>query len=328
MKSNNYISIPIENFKRTPKEIPIDVFIKLNEDNYAHIFSKATGVDYVRLNQYVKKGVELLYVRESDSVALEQYLARTCEVVFADPNVSDSKKVAVLLNMVEQNLTDLFGSIKVSPDVASASQKVVKNFISVLSTDPKMLTTLMKIASHGDYLFYHSVSTSVVSMILAKGTQKADSNLIEICGLGGFLHDIGLTRLPKDIIEAQDDLTAADWREVRIHPSLGTEMIQLAKSIPDEVRYIIEQHHEEPRGKGYPKQLRGNVIFYPAKIVAVADSFCALISKRPFRDAFSPEQAINVLKHEIGKYDRDLVLTLETIITKIPSKSGAIKKAA
>ncbi|MBI3541753.1 MAG: hypothetical protein HY075_00550, partial [Deltaproteobacteria bacterium] len=68
--------------------------------------------------------------------------------------------------------------------------------------------------------------------------------------------------------------------------------------------------HEEPSGAGYPSGLRGPVIFYPAKIVGLADSFCALITKRPFREAYTIEQALGIIQHEVGKYDRELVKLL------------------
>ena len=111
-------------------------------------------------------------------------------------------------------------------------------------------------------------------------------------------------------IDSPTDLTAAQWREMRSHPKLGLKMIEAAQNIPEEVRYIIYQHHEEPSGAGYPSGLRGPVIFFPAKIVGLADSFCALITKRPFREAYTVEQALGIIQHEVGKYDRELVRSL------------------
>jgi putative two-component system response regulator len=56
--------------------------------------------------------------------------------------------------------------------------------------------------------------------------------------------------------------------------------------------------------------LRGPVIFFPAKVVGIADSFCALITKRPFREAYTIEQALGIIQHEVGKYDKELVQLL------------------
>src|SRR5690606_29186782 len=106
------------------------------------------------------------------------------------------------------------------------------------------------------------------------------------------------------------------WKEMRTHPKLGLRMVEQTRNIPDEVRYIIYQHHEEPGGQGYPNGLRGPVIYYPAKIVALADAFSALISNRPYRPAYSVEQAIHVIQSQRGKYDRDLVKILSAVFMK------------
>ena len=119
--------------------------------------------------------------------------------------------------------------------------------------------------------------------------------------------------LPKEVVDSPTDLTAAQWREMRSHSKLGLKMVDGTPNIPDEVRYIIFQHHEEPSGSGYPTGLRGPVIFYPAKLVGVADSFCALITKRPFREAYTIDQALGIIQHEVGKHDRDIVRLLTNI---------------
>lgn len=313
MSAGKFFPVEIKVFRVSPKDITFDVYLKLSEENYAHIFSKSSGIDYKRLAQYIQKGVTHLYVREEDEQLYKDYVQRSPEKIFADPGVPETKKVAILLNMAEQNINELFNVIKVSDEAATTSTKIVKNFIKLMSDHPRTLTTLLKAASHGEYLYYHSISVAVVSMFLARASGQANARMLEICGLGGFLHDVGLTLLPKEVVDSPTDLTAAQWREMRSHTKLGLKMMEGLPNVPDEVRYIIFQHHEEPGGAGYPSGLRGPVIFYPAKIVGLADSFCALITKRPFREAYTIEQALGIIQHEVGKYDRDLVRLLTTI---------------
>lgn len=317
----NFFPVDIRTFRSSSKDITFDVYLKLSEDNFAHVFSKSSGIDYKRLAQYIAKGVTHLYIRSEDESLFREYMLRSPEKVFVDPKVADAKKVSVLLNMAEQNISELFSIINVSEEAAQTSVKIVKNFITLMADNPKTLATLLKAASHGDYLYYHSISTAVVSMFIAKASGQANARMLEICGLGGFLHDVGLTMLPKEIVDSPTDLTPAQWREMRSHPKLGLKMLEGTPNIPDEVRYIVFQHHEEPGGSGYPTGLRGPVIFYPAKIVGLADSFTALITKRPFREAYSVEQALGIIQHEVGKYDRELVKLLVGLF-------GGQKKAA
>jgi HD-GYP domain-containing protein (c-di-GMP phosphodiesterase class II) len=110
------------------------------------------------------------------------------------------------------------------------------------------------------------------------------------------------------------------------HPKLGLKALEDTTTIPDEVRYIVYQHHEQPSGKGYPNRIRSTVIYYPAKIVALADAFSALISKRPFRPALTVPQAMTILQGEAvrDKYDRDLI----GIMASVFLRQSAGQKAA
>lgn len=110
------------------------------------------------------------------------------------------------------------------------------------------------------------------------------------------------------------------------HAKGGLRLIESTPSLPDEVRHIVYQHHEQPDGKGYPNGLHGGVIYYPAKIVALADAFSALISKRPFRPAFTVDQALGMLHEETGRHDHELVKMMTSVFLRQVGGSG--KKAA
>ncbi len=311
-----YISVDIQRFRNANRDIGFDVFLKISDGNYAHVFSKATGLDYHRLAGYIQKGLKELHVLERDSAELEAFLKQSDSDQFLlDPLVSNEKKVATLLNMTEQNLTELFAQVAVTEDTAKNTERVVKNYVQILSRNPRSLAALVRLASHGQYLYYHSIAVSVFSIYLAKATGQFNQRMIELIGLGGFLHDIGCTQLPKDMLDSPDELSPEQWNEMRSHTKLGLKMIEATPNIPDEVRYIVYQHHEEPTGAGYPNGLREQSIFYPAKIVAVADAFSALISARPYRPAYTVEQGMQILQ-SAGKHDPNLVDLLGTIFAR------------
>jgi putative nucleotidyltransferase with HDIG domain len=188
---------------------------------------------------------------------------------------------------------------------------------------PETLTVILKLVSHGDYLYYHSIAVSIFSMFIARASGQFNQRTLELVGLGGFLHDIGCTQLPKEIVCSPEELTQEQWYQMHSHPQIGLKMIEKTQIIPDEVRYIIYQHHEEPGGQGYPNHLHGPVIYYPAKIVALADSFSALISKRPFRPAYGVNEAIKIIKDSPHKYDRELVKIVHSVfVLQQPTKKA------
>ncbi len=319
---SNLKSVDIHSFRSATRDITFDVYLRLGDENYAHVFSRATGLDYKRLAQYIAKGVKELLIRNEDEPLYQAYIARTADTVFNDPKTSTEKKVATLLNMTEQNMAEIFLQTQVSEETAASAQKVIKNYVQLMVDTPKTLAILLKLASHGEYLYYHSIACAIFSMFIAKASGQFNQRMLEIVGMGGFLHDIGCAQIPKEITCSPTELTPAQWREMRSHPKLGLAMLENCHNVPDEVRYIVYQHHEEPGGHGYPNGLHGPVIYYPSKIVALADAFSALISKRPFRPPYTTEQAIHILQAEGAKYDRELVRILSSIFLKGQAASG------
>ncbi len=322
----NLVPVEIETFRSATRDISFDVYLKLSEDNVAHVFSKTTGLDYKRLANYIQKGVKHLWIKGTDKDAYDTFIARPAHAIFADPETSQEKRIATLLNMTEQNMAELFTQFTVNEETAASSQRLIKNYVELMATAPNTLATILKLVSHGEYLYYHSIAVAIFSMFIAKASGQFNQRTLEIVGLGGFLHDIGSTQLPKEIVCSPTELTQEQWAEMRNHPKIGLNMLQGNPKIPDEVRYIVYQHHEEPGGHGYPNELHAPVIYYPAKIVALADAFSALISKRPFRPAFTVEQALKILQDENGKHDRDLVRIMVNVFNRQSGSSG--KKAA
>lgn len=316
--------VEIKVFRNTTRDIGFDLFLKLGPDNYAHVFSRVTGLDYKRLAQYIFKGIKELYIKVEDETVYNDFISVTTDSILGNPNVATEKKLATLLNMTEQNMAELFMQVNVNEATAQKTQQVVKNYVQILCDSPKTLATLLKLVAHGEYLYYHSIATSIFSMFISKATGQFNQKFMEIVGLGGFLHDIGCTQLPQEITNSAVELSSAQWKEMRQHPRLGLQMLEGTQGIPDEVRFIVYQHHEKCDGHGYPNGLLSSAIYYPAKIVSVADAFSALISKRPFRSAYTVEQAIKILQSEAGKFDREIVRLLPAIfLRQAPSDEKA-----
>ena len=322
--SSKYIPVEIQRFRNASKEIRFDVFLRVADGNFAHVFSKATGLDYKRLADYIQKGLKELYVSEEDRPLLEEYLKQNdAETFLSDPSITNERKVAAVANLTEQALTEIFTQVEVSEETAKNTERVIKSYVTLMARNPKSLTTLLKLAAHGQYLYYHAIAVSVFSLYLAKASGQFNQRMIEMIGLGGLLHDIGCTQLPKDMLDSPDELSPEQWNDMRAHTKLGLKMLEATANIPDEVRFIIYQHHEEPGGTGYPNGLRDGTLFYPAKIVAVADAFSALISRRPYRAAYTFEQALQILQ-SAGKHDPSIVDLLVAIFARrTPSSEDA-----
>jgi putative two-component system response regulator len=117
---------------------------------------------------------------------------------------------------------------------------------------------------------------------------------IEINNLrfGSILHDIGKINIAEDILNKDGSLTDEEWVEMRKHPEMGAELVKGIHYLDPAVPVIL-YHHERWNGSGYPHGLKEEKIPLSARIVAIADSFDAMTTERPYRKERTPKQAFN-----------------------------------
>jgi putative nucleotidyltransferase with HDIG domain len=128
---------------------------------------------------------------------------------------------------------------------------------------------------------------------------------------GGTLHDVGKIETPREILNKPGRLSEFEFAVIKRHPGRGAEMVSTLGD--DELTAIVRHHHERLDGGGYPDGLRGEEIPLGARIIAVADTFDALTSDRPYRSAHSHKDALDVLRAEAGtQLDPDAVAAFLT----------------
>ncbi len=140
----------------------------------------------------------------------------------------------------------------------------------------------------------HVERVTAYSLAMASNLNWPENNPDHL-RFGAILHDIGKIHIPEYILFKVTPLTNMEWQEIKRHPVSGAEMIKgipyLAPAVP-----IILYHHERWNGHGYPDGLVGETIPFGARIVAVADSFDAMTTSRPYSPARSPENAMQEIQ--------------------------------
>jgi len=113
--------------------------------------------------------------------------------------------------------------------------------------------------------------------------------------LAALLHDVGLFVVTDLLLNKDDVLTADEYRQVRAHASAAEDMLKPILADEEVLKYI-RHHHERYDGTGYPDSLKGNIIPLGARIIAVVEAFEAMTRDRPYRHAFTPDEALAELK--------------------------------
>ena len=179
---------------------------------------------------------------------------------------------------------------------------VLDDIVAQLLVNRNLTVNLADIRSTDDYTFAHSVNVAILSIITAISMNVSKRDLMNI-GLGAFLHDLGKTLLPLSILNKEGSLTHGEMLEVKKHPTDGYDLVKKQLFINGPTASIVQQHHERVNGKGYPQGLKGDEIELFPKICAVADVYDALASDRPYRPAFPPHKALEILEVENEGYD-------------------------
>lgn len=139
-------------------------------------------------------------------------------------------------------------------------------------------------------------------------TQRLDPELAarpEV-GYGFFLHDIGKVGVPEAVLCKPGPLNEAEWAVMREHPAIGAQIVSPIRFLAGAIE-IVQSHHERWDGLGYPRGLRGERIPLAARVFAVADSFDAMTSDRPYRAAMRVDEALGEIRRGAGtQFDPDV----------------------
>lgn len=142
---------------------------------------------------------------------------------------------------------------------------------------------------------------------LVAASLNQDESVVRSVELAGRLHDIGKVFVPQAIWRKPSALSRTERQLVQQHSEYGYQMVCVVPGLLD-VAETVRQHHERPDGRGYPLGLAGRDIRLEARIVAVCDSWAAMLADRPYHTALRPEEACEELLHGRGtQFDPDVV---------------------
>jgi len=160
----------------------------------------------------------------------------------------------------------------------------------------------------------HSHAVSLWCSRIARRLSLSESEITHVarCGL---IHDLGKMKMPVGILNAPRSLTAEEWSIVKAHPAMGEEIVSSIKPLR-QFASTIRAHHERLDGKGYPDGLVSSQISLTTRIVTVADSFNAMIGRRPYRLPMSPDDALEQLREHRGtQFDPIVVEAMIEVVT-------------
>ncbi|HQE56371.1 MAG TPA: HD-GYP domain-containing protein [Candidatus Fermentibacter daniensis] len=176
--------------------------------------------------------------------------------------------------------------------------------------------------SKDDYTHGHSVRVSRLSQKIGRELELPP-DMLRTLTVGALLHDLGKVAIPVEILTKRGLLTREERSIIEKHPVEGTKILGTLSGY-DVVRSIVQSHHERLDGKGYPFGLSGREIPFPARIVAVADTFDAITSRRFYRENNDVRTAVDAIRAGAGtQFDSRIVAALIRVLERGELLDGA-----
>lgn len=265
------------------------------------------------------KGIFILIITAVVYALLNSIMALVLSVVIQgklEPQII----MAVIGNLLNYGVSIFLGIITIFVYMSSIPFFIISLLIFCLNKDffraaiinkqlyYEVISAMVKVIENAD-AYTRGHSERVATYVRALG-QELGLNRMQLEGLHltALLHDLGKQSISGDVLRKPGKLSSSEFDLIKTHPAAGVKILEGISLFRPQNLYAIEQHHERWDGKGYPKGLKGDEISLWARIIAVADAFDAMTTKRSYRAELSLEEAFEELRRNAGaQFDPKMV---------------------
>jgi len=203
----------------------------------------------------------------------------------------------------------LLDDARIGGVIDSESAKVtVKECVSSILRNPDALLWMSRMRNEDEYTSEHCLNVCILAIAFGRhlGFNEAELEQLGMCGL---LHDVGKMRVPSDILNKPDKLTAKEYRMIKAHPVHGRNLLMSSPGVDQSVIDVAYSHHERIDGEGYPRKLKATDISEFARIIAIVDAYDAMTANRCYSRAIPCTEALkNIFTDRNTHFDEHLAL--------------------
>lgn len=290
---------------RQGHQCTVDLYVKIR--NKYRLFAARGALFTEEHCRVFSRNRATLYIRISDNESAEEYLSSYVNDLITDPLTEPGVKAEVVYSSSMRSIRQVFQGLnrRSLADLERASAHVVKLILS----DRRVMNDLIGITSHDRFTYHHCVKVGIYATALAGHLFSCQANGHDLPALctAFFLHDIGMTRIPNQIVEKKGPLSESERQVLRKHPIWGHDRLMNANYLTSQAASIVLFHHETCNGTGYPFAKTSRDIPLYAKICSIADTFETLTSTAAHGSSMSPYEALTFMHQEMaGQFDPEL----------------------
>ncbi len=250
-----------------------------------------------------------LFVSRTDHPIYSGHIAKQVGLVLVDANLTEAEVADIMIRALSLRLDEfidqpvlasfevLYRDLMVFTEYVWQDKHRIKLFMRRLGFEHSLTRHSINSLSVGAWLYLHSFSED----------NQLRRQFDRLC-LGLYLHDFGMSKLPAFILGKSTMLKSEDREKIVLHPSAGLKSLQKLNIGFDELNQAVMEHHERLDGSGYPQKVKD--VSKIGRLVAVADSFSAMITKRVYAPAKKPLEACKELAADKARYEAQYTTVL------------------
>ena len=240
-------------------------------------------------------GIDFVYIMDG-----KETIEDTVQAALDTPEAKLNKEYNHTIN----SFKDLYHNVRLGKQVViDEVEENIQPLLTDIMANNNILGSLRMIQISDEYTYMHSVNVGLISTMIGKWLGFSETDLGNLA-LAGFMHDLGKSKVPNEIINKPAKLTAEEFEIIKMHPVHGHEILTKSDNVNIDIMLGVLEHHERMDGKGYPNGTKGDGIHEFARIIAVADVFDALTSNRVYKSKLSPFRVAEMLMEEaVGHLD-------------------------
>ena len=222
-------------------------------------------------------------------------------------HATECRRARKVIDRTREAVVDMFAAARLGRAVEVRRMVTLARSIGAsIERDSKALINLVRLKDKDEYTYLHSVAVCALMINFARHLEL-DPQEVEDMGVAGLLHDVGKVAISDEILNKPGALSKGEMRSVRSHPVAGHRLLASSPGAPDTALELCLRHHEKIDGTGYPDGLAGDALSLAARMGAICDVYDAVTSNRPYKDAWTPCEALTRMGQWAGHFDAVLL---------------------
>ncbi len=242
-------------------------------------------------------------VSEKNTQVRAQFIPETVQLTIYE----DAKPVEEEIGAASaafQRTTDMLS--QVADDIRAGNnlklesvEEVIDDMVESMVRNPDALMWVARMRERSAGIYDHGLSVAICLVAFGRHLGYPKDSLSHL-GMMGLLLDIGKIKLPRELLERDARLSSDEFEQIKEHVDLGLEILGQTPNLHPDILDGVAQHHERMNGTGYPNNMMGEKISVFGRMSAIADTFSAITRHRPYAEAVSPHQALQMLSNWSG----------------------------